>query len=310
MNPVARAALSSWDWRPEVIIVLLIFGPLFTLGWRRLRAISGPAKNWRSLGARWRPVLYISGLLVIGIALMSPIEVLVQQLFFVHMIQHLLLIMVAPILLLLPNPMPFVLWGLPTSARLTVGGWLNSILNKGSATGRILRKLTNPLAVWFIMITFIIGWHDPNMYNAALRNDLVHDIEHVSMFIAGMLFWWTVTGAGPRLHKNLSRPAKIAFVLAAIPPNMALGVVLSFAQQPIYSYYSDMPRLWGISVMNDQRISGIVMWIPGSMMYFMAALVLIAQILSGEGKKPTLEDPPWLSGEALAAPGIITGKGN
>ncbi|HNS40140.1 MAG TPA: cytochrome c oxidase assembly protein, partial [Promineifilum sp.] len=107
-----------------------------------------------------------------------------------------------------------------------------------------------------------------------------------------------------------SRPAKIAFVLAAIPPNMALGVVLSFAQQPIYSYYSDMPRLWGISVMNDQHISGIVMWIPGSMMYFMAALVLIAQILSGEGKKPTLEDPPWLSGEALAAPGIITGKGN
>jgi len=308
MNPVARAALSSWDWRPEVIIVLLMFGTLFLLGWRKLSAISGPPKNWRSLGARWRPISYISGLLVIGIALMSPIEVLVQQLFFVHMIQHLLLIMVAPILLLLPNPMPFVLWGLPPSARLAVGDWLNSILNKGSPIGRALRKLTNPLVVWFIMIAFIIGWHDPIMYNAALRNELVHDIEHVTMFVAGMLFWWTVTGAGPRLHKNLSRPAKIAFVLAAIPPNMALGVVLSFAQAPIYSYYSDMPRLWGISVMDDQRFSGIIMWIPGSMMYLMAALVLIAQILSGEGRKPEPIEKQWHSDEALIAPGFAAGK--
>jgi len=310
MNPVARAALSSWDWRFEIILVLLTFGTLFLLGWRRLRIISGPPRNWRSLGARWRPVLYVSGLLVLGIALMSPIEVLVQQLFFVHMIQHLLLIMVVPVLLLLPNPMPFVLWGMPTPARLTVGEWLNNIINKNSATGRVLRRITSPLAVWFIMIVFIIGWHDPFMYNAALRNEFVHDIEHLTMFFAGMLFWWTVTGAGPRLHKNLSRPAKVAFVLAAIPPNMALGVVLSFAQQPIYTYYSDMPRLWGISVMDDQRISGIVMWIPGGMMYFIAALVLIAQILSGEGQKPELADKPWHSDEALAAPGFVAGKGS
>ena len=309
MNPVARAALSSWNWRPEVILSLLILGTLFVIGWRRLRAISGPPKNRRSLGAIWRPISYISGLLLIGFALMSPIDVLVQQLFFVHMIQHILLIMLAPFLLLLPNPMPFVLWGLPGSVRLTVGDALNRVLNKSSMTGRALRKVTSPPIVWFIMIVFIIGWHDPNLYNAALRSELVHDIEHISMFVAGMLFWWTVTGAGPRLHKELSRPAKIAFVLAAIPPNMALGIVLSFAQQPLYSYYSDMPRLWGISVMDDQRISGVIMWIPGSMMYFMIALALIFMILSGEGRKPVPEDQPWHSDEALAAPGMATGKG-
>lgn len=310
MDPVVRAALSSWDWRLEVIIPLLILGALFSLGWRRLRAISGPPKSWRSLGARWRPISYISGLLLIGLALMSPIDVLVQQLFFMHMIQHVLLIMFAPFLLLLPNPMPFLLWGLPDSARLAVGEWLNRILNKGSATGRVLRRLTGPLAVWFVMILFIVGWHDPNLYNAALRNEVVHDIEHITMFVAGMFFWWTVTGAGPRLHKNLSRPAKIAFVLAAIPPNMALGVVLAFNQEPLYSFYSDMPRLWGISVLDDQRLSGIIMWIPGSMMYFMIALVLIFQILSGEGRKPTPVDQPWHSDEALAAPGIAPGKGS
>ena len=116
MDPIARAALSSWDWRPEVIVTILVLGSLFLVGWRRLRAISGPAKTWRSLGARWRPIFYIIGLLVIGFALMSPLDVLVQQLFFMHMIQHLLLIMVAPVFLLLPNPMPFVLWGLPPRA--------------------------------------------------------------------------------------------------------------------------------------------------------------------------------------------------
>ncbi len=311
MDPIARAALSSWDWRPEVIVTLVILGSRFVIGWSRLRSISGPGINRRSLGAAWRPVSYITGLLVIGFALMSPLDVLVQQLFFMHMIQHLLLIMVAPVLLLLPNPMPYLLWGLPSRARMAAGKALNAVLNKESIIGRFLRKVTGPAAVWFIMIAFIIGWHDPAMYNAALRSEFVHDLEHLTMFLAGMLFWWTVTGAGPRLHKNLSRPAKVAFVIAAIPPNMALGAALAFSQQPIYSFYSDMPRLWGISVLDDQRLSGIIMWIPGSMMYFMIALALIFLILSGEDRKPLPEDKPWLSDEALAAPGIgVSGVGN
>lgn len=307
MDPIARAALTSWDWRPEVIIALLLFGALFVIGWRRLRSVSGRARDRRSLGTGWRPVCYVAGLLVIGFALMSPIDVLVQQLFFVHMIQHMLLIMIAPILLLLPNPMPFLLWGLPGRARLVAGGALNRVLNKESTAGQLLRKVTSPVVVWFVMIVFIIGWHDPNMYNAALRSATVHDLEHVTMFVAGMLFWWTVIGAGPRLHKNLSRPAKVVFVIAAIPPNMALGAALAFSPEPIYSFYTHMPRLWGISVLDDQRLSGIIMWIPGSMMYFMAALTLLFLILSGEGRKPAPEDQPWLSDEAMAAPGIAVG---
>jgi cytochrome c oxidase assembly factor CtaG len=128
------------------------------------------------------------------------------------------------------------------------------------------------------------------------------------MFFAGMLFWWTVIGAGPRLHKNLSRPAKIVFIIAVIPPNMALGVVLAFSPVPIYTYYSDMPRLWGMSVLDDQRLSGIIMWIPGSMMYFLAALSIIFLILSGEGRKPSSASQPWFNDEALAAPGLAAGS--
>ncbi|MCA9868230.1 MAG: cytochrome c oxidase assembly protein [Anaerolineales bacterium] len=307
MDPIARAAFSSWGWRPEVVIVLWVPGVLFLLGWRKLRRISGSARGARSLGAAWRPVAYISGLLVIGLALMSPIDVLGQQLFFMHMIQHLLLIMVAPVLLLLPNPMPFLLWGLPARARLAAGSALNLVLHKQSTIGRLLRRATSPAIVWFSMIVFIIGWHDPNTYDAALQNELVHDLEHVTMFVAGMLFWWTVIGAGPRLNKNMSLPAKIAFVIAAVPPNMALGAALAFSQEPIYSFYVDMPRLWGMSVLDDQRLSGIIMWIPGSMMYLIAALVLLFRLLSGEGTKTPRNDEPHPSDEALAASGVVVG---
>ena len=309
MDPVARAALSSWSWRPEVIIPLLILGTLFVVGWRRLRARGGRVTGWRTLGATWRPVSYIAGLLVIALALLSPFDVLVQQLFFMHMIQHLLLIMIAPPLLLLPNPLPFLLWGLPGPLRLGAGGALNRVINKESAIGRGLRWLTSPAIVWFIFVGTIIGWHDPSLYNAALRSEWVHDLEHLTMFGAGMLYWWTVTSAGPRLHKGFSRMAKIAFILSVIPPNMALGVVLAFSQEPIYSFYNDMPRLWGISALDDQRISGIIMWIPGNMMHFMSAGVLVFLMLSGEGRKPAAKEAVWSDGDALAAPGIAGGGG-
>jgi len=303
MDPVARAALTSWSWRPEVIIPLVLLGTLFLVGWRRLRA-RGRNVGRHSLGATWRPVSYIAGLLVIALALLSPFDTLVQQLFFTHMIQHLLLIMIAPPLLLLPNPMPFLLWGLPDRLRLSAGSIINSLVHKQSPAGRALRWLTRPVIIWFIFVVTVIGWHDPSLYNAALRSEWVHDLEHLTMFGAGMLFWWTVTGAGPRLNKNMSRLAKIAFILAVIPPNMALGIVLAFSQQPIYAFYSDMPRLWGISALDDQRISGVIMWIPGNMMYFLAALAIVFMILSGEGRKPAAREADWADSDALAAPGI------
>ena len=265
--------------------------------------------SFRALGASWRPVAYIAGLAVIAIALLSPFDVLVQQLFFMHMIQHLLLIMIAPPLLLLPKPMPYLLWGLPAPLRIGVGGVINGVINKESLPGRALRAMTTPFVVWFIFVGTVVGWHDPSLYNAALQYEWVHDLEHLTMFGAGMLYWWVVSGAGPRLHKNLSRVGKVGFILAAIPPTMALGIVLAFSPEPVYGFYSDMPRLWGISVLDDQRISGIIMWIPGSMMHFMSALAIIFLILTGEGRKPERKEKVWVEGEALAAPGVVGGGG-
>lgn len=316
MDPITRAILSSWGWRVEVILILLLAGTLYTIGWRRLRRRTFGSKARQSdrrqrqtrsawhLAARWRLIGYWAGLVVIALALMSPIDLLSGQLFFMHMIQHLLLIMIAPPLLLTANPLPFILWGLPDGLRQKVGSAISRLLHRQSTSRRWLRTLTAPGAVWLFAVIAIVGWHDPAMYNAALRLEWVHDLEHLFFFAAGMAYWWHVTGAGPRIHKQFGLVGRIAFALAAVPPNMALGVILAFAREVVYTHYLSVPRLWGISVLDDQRIGGIIMWVPGSMMYILAALLLAARLLNQEVSKPALPEQAWSGGEALIAPGI------
>lgn len=316
MDPITRAALSSWSWRPEVIILLVLGGSLYMTGWWRLRqrtyareARQSDIRQRRSrsvwhLAARWRPISYLGGLVAIGLALMSPIDILSQQLFLMHMIQHLLLIMVAPPLLLIANPLPFILWGLPDRLRQKIGGAISRLLHRESASRRWLRTLTSPGIVWLFTVFAIVGWHDPALYNAALRIEWVHDLEHLFFFAAGMCYWWHVTGAGPRIHKQFGPVGRIAFALAAVPPNMTLGVILAFAREPVYTYYLSVPRLWNISVLDDQRIGGIIMWIPGSMMYIMTALILASRLLGQEAGKPALPEKAWAEEDALLAPGV------
>lgn len=309
MDPATQAILLSWDWKIEVIIVLALAGTLYLRGWWQLRRRARGHERytgyrrapWR-LTAAWRPVAYSSGLLIIALALLSPIDALGQQLFFMHMVQHLLLIMIAPPLLLVANPMPFLLWGLPGRWRLRVGSVLGRGLHRDASVRRALRTATNPGVVWLIWVIVLIGWHDPNMYNAALENEWIHDLEHITFFLASMLFWWHVTGAGPRIHKQFGLIGRTALVVSAIPPNMLTGLVLALATTVIYSYYTAVPRLWGMSALADQQIGGFIMWVPGSMMYIVAALVLIYRILDREDRKPIMPEAKWGSKEAIAAP--------
>ncbi len=312
MDPVLKAVLLSWDWKIEVIIVLALAGTLYSRGWWQLRQRSrnqrqryrrGVRSRWR-LAVTWRLVAYWGGLFFIALALLSPIDALGQQLFFMHMVQHLLLIMIAPPLLLVANPMPFVLWGLPTGLRHRVGGLFSQALHRESGFRRTLRAATQPGIIWMVWVIALIGWHDPGMYNAALRFEWVHNVEHLTFFIASMLLWWHLTGAGPRVHKQFGLLGRIGLVISVVPPNMLTGVVLAFAESGYYSYYEAVPRLWGFDVLTDQQLGGVIMWVPGSMMYIVAALILIGHYLSQEDRKPPLPEAQWASADAVVAPGL------
>ena len=305
MDPILGALLLSWDLRPEVLATLALAGIIYSRGWLHIRGLSsarvegGKGGLQHPLATGWRLTAYLVGLLLLGLALMSPIDVLGGQLFTMHMIQHLLLVMIVPPLLWLANPLPFYMWGLPGRARRPAGG----LLNRRSRLRRGLHALTAPGLVWMAFVAVFLGWHDPTAYNAALRSDAVHDLEHLTFFVSAMVFWWLVIGAGPRL-RPLSRALRIGLLLAVVPVNMAAGVTIAFASQPIYTYYTTVPRLWGLTVMTDQMIGGVIMWIPGSMMFILAALILISRLVQAEAEKEPLPESAWATDESMIAPGM------
>lgn len=310
---MTKALLLSWDLRPEVLLVLGLAAIVYFIGWLRLRrlplshagATSAPSLSSsrptltepvgapRRLAARWRLVTYWLGLVTVGIALMSPVDVLSSQLFFMHMTQHLLLSMLAVPLLMIGNPFPVLVWGLPPRGRRGV----STLLNERSIVRRVLAKALSPGVSWLLYVIALIGWHDPLLYDAALRNPFVHDLQHLSFFFTTALLWWHVLGVAPRLHRTLSVGQRIIYTISVVPVNMIIGVVIAFAPTPIYQYYTHVPRLLNLSLMGDQMIAGILMWIPGSEMFFWAALIVLTQVINKEAQKPVQPDAPWLSEE-------------
>lgn len=291
MNPTLSVLLLSWAWRPEIILTLTLAAVIHLVGRGRLKK-----RGSEKLTARWRSISYLSGLAIVWIALMSPIDVLSAQFFYMHMIQHLLLVMIAPPLLLIANPMPIMLWGLPRTLRREVGRWLQP----SSPVRRALHAATGPGIIWLLFVATLVGWHDSQAYNATLVSEFVHDLEHITFFGTAMLFWWTVIGAAPRLRPRMGHGVRIGYTLSVVPPNMLTGVAISFAQEPLYPFYTTVPRLGEMTVMEDQMLGGILMWIPGSMMYLVAALILIAQVL---------RDQSDLASQAARPPGLDNPSG-
>jgi len=285
MDAELSALLRSWEWRFVVIAIVTLSSSVYINGFAHIRTLRNRSASRDVVGLvpYWRLLCYLGGILCIILALLSPVEVLSGQLFFMHMIQHMLLVMCAPPLLLVSNPFPILLWGLPVKVRNVVAGLFvgSSLLRK------LLKRYAGPSAIWITFVMVYIGWHDPMLYEAALRSKFVHDIEHISFFLISMLFWWHVTSAAPRVHQNLAYGKRIAYLLVTIPVNMITGVIITFSRQPIYEYYVKIQRPWSLTVMQDQMLGGIIMWIPGSMMLIVAIIVLVIRMMASEEKNIT-----------------------
>jgi cytochrome c oxidase assembly factor CtaG len=268
--PALSALLTAWDWRLDVSLVLGTTTLLYIIGWWRLRR-----KGRGQLATGWRLASYLGGIFALVLALLSPIDTFQSLLFFMHMVQHLLLSMIAPPLLWLASPLPISLWGLPKALRLSMA----LLLGRQAIFRRALRAATPPFIVWMLYVATLWGWHDPAAYNAALRIEWLHDVEHLSFFGTSMLFWWHVTNAAPRIHGHFPRFSRVLYVLLAFFQNFGPSIVITMAPEPIYTHYTEVPRLWGISALEDQRIGGLIMWIPGGMMYAVAEIILVVRML-------------------------------
>ncbi|MBX3012857.1 MAG: cytochrome c oxidase assembly protein [Caldilineaceae bacterium] len=294
MHPLLRALLSTWDWRFDASLVLSIFAILYTTGWWQLRR-----RKRIKLANRRRLVAYWSGLITLAISLMSPIAPLGGQLFFMHMLQHMITIMVSAPLLWLGAPFPFLMWGLPTTARRWVVFWIGA---KSPIRGA-LTFMASPAFVWFAFVAVYGGWHDPILYDQSLRYAWVHDLQHITFFATAMLFWWIIIDAAPYLHRT-SLWGRLAMLIGVIPVNMAIGIVIATAQEVIYPYYATVPRIWGLTALDDQSMAGVIMWTSGSEMLVLAVVFVLAGALRGKDKKPPGPVTGWDQDEAMIAPGL------
>jgi putative membrane protein len=297
MHPLLRALLSSWEWRTDVLAVLIPLGLLYTIGWLRLRARSRQDR----FATKKRLVAYWSGWVLVVTALMSPLDRLGDQLFFVHMIQHMTLTMLAAPLLLFGNPFPFVLWGLPERLRQKIG----RLFTRDSRYRRMMASATHPVVAFGFYVTAIVVWHDATLYSLAQGRSWIHDLEHISFLGSALLYWWHIIGAGPRLHGRFPVLARMVYLLGVIPFNMITGVSIAFAQEPIFPHYQTVPRIWGFTVMQDQMLGGAIMWIQGSEMQIVIALIVLGlSFRKRKRRQPIAPDGP--EGAVVAAPNLIS----
>jgi cytochrome c oxidase assembly factor CtaG len=217
-----------------------------------------------------RAASFFAGLAVIVIALDSPIDHYADNLFWVHMIQHILLLTIAPPLILLGRPWPRMWRALPLRARTEIG---HAIAR--SAVAAPLRALARPVPAWIAFNVIFIGWHFPGAYNATLTSNVIHQLEHALFFFSGLLFWARVIDPGP-LRPRLIWPVRVAYVAGAMVVGWVLAVMLALAPHPWYAHYASLAhRPGGLSALGDQQIAAGIMWVPGSLAYTVALLMAL-----------------------------------
>jgi putative membrane protein len=216
---------------------------------------------------------FVAGLAVFAIALLSPLETLTGTLLTAHMIQHVLLIAVAPPLMLLGRADAVIAFALPSRMRaLPPTRWLRAL-----AAG--LRRLARPMPAALILMAAVWAWHAPGPFQAALDNEALHDLEHASFFVAALIFWQSVIFAARNPSALL---AAILATLVTLIQSGFLGALITLTARPLYPAYAGA-EIWGLTAIEDQQLAGLVMWIPMGGVYLLAGLILAARLIGGEG---------------------------
>ncbi len=215
----------------------------------------------------WRTTLFFLGLATLVLALASGIEVLAGDLFSVHMLQHMLLTIVAAPLLLLGAPVRPLLRGLPPVVRASV---IRPLAGNRVVRGA-LHVARHPLVAVAIYVGGLYLWHWPALYDAAVENDLLHAVEHAHFFFGALLFWSVVIDPEP-FKGTLPYAARIVYLLlAGAAQNTLLGGLLAFSSRVLYTHYGERAARLGIDALTDQRVGGAVMWVPGDAIFLIAA---------------------------------------
>ena len=268
-----------WDFTNPLLAVLYVAIAAYYFGLFRLlrRGVSHAVQPWRVGSATLAFVLLL-------LALAGPMDTFADELFFVHMIQHVLLVMAAAPLLLGASPMPIYMWSLPETVRIGASG----ALERRGFIRVTLAFFTRPCVALPLFIGILYAWHLPTAYQLAIRNPYVHYGEHLSMFVVSAFFWWPIIGPAP-VRSRLAYPQRLFYVLLAVTPTAALGAIITLTGHILYPDYLTVPRHFGMTAREDQVMAGLIMWIPGNLVYLGTMTTLFFNWANQEREESTSE---------------------
>ena len=268
--PELPGLLLLWRFEPLVLGGIVLAGIAYLGGVRWVnRAHPGHPQPAR------RGWFFLAGLVALVLALTSPIEAYEGQLFSVHMVQHMLIELVAAPLVLAGAPITLALRAASPSVRRRLLAVLQS---------RVVHLVSFPMVAWVFFAAVNWGWHFSILYNEALENPWLHDLEHASFLAAALLFWWPAIGVDPSPWK-IPHPVRLLYLFLAMPQNSFLGVALLSAETVLYPHYVTNLRTWGPTPLDDQRLGGTLMWVGGDLAFLVAMAIVIAGWMRYEDRR-------------------------
>jgi putative membrane protein len=268
MTPLLQGALRSWSPSVPLILATALAAFLYLRGWLRLR--SAPVRVIHL----WRAGSFLLGVFLIWVAVGSPLAALDEELLTVHMLQHLLLLTIAPALILVGAPMMPFLHGLPRH-------FVQSVLTPVSRWPAVQlagRLLSQPTLCWFAATAALVGWHVPAAFTLGLQSAAWHVLEHASFLVAGCLFWWPVVQPWPSVPVWPRWSILLYLFLATLPCDV-LSAFLVFSERVVYPVYFSAPRGFDLSVLEDQQCAGALMWTCVTIVYLVPAAILTVRLL-------------------------------
>jgi putative membrane protein len=274
---VASDLVSSSADRTDAFVVtalILLAAGLYSTGLMRLWAHAGRAR--REL--LWRALAFAGGLLVLAGALLSPLDRWSAELFSMHMIQHELLMLAAAPLLVAGRPLPVWLWAFGATGRDTV---------VRAVRPRVVRvawsAFVSPGIAWMCHALALWVWHVPKFFDAVLVSRPIHDLQHFTFLATALMFWAALFEERNRERRG----AGILYLFTTTVHTSVLGALITFAARPWYSAYLQTPAHWGLSALEDQQLGGLIMWVPGSIVYVGTALFLLARWIAASDRRLT-----------------------
>ena len=274
--PSVAGFLLGWTFEPAVALPLVVAA----VGWIRMVGRIDRAHPANPVPRR-RSVAFLAGLAAIAIALMSGIAALDTTLFSIHMIQHLLLTLVAAPLIALGAPITTLLRASSPNVRRRL---ILPILHS-----RVMKVLSFPVIAWLVFAGVMWGTHFSPIFNASLEDPAVHDLEHALYLGAGFLYWWPAVGLDPSPWR-MPHPVRAMYVFLQMPQNTFLAVTILNSSVVLYTHYATLVRTWGPSVLDDQQIAGGLMWISGDILFLTGIAAIIAGWMAHEKRQEVAVD--------------------